>query len=357
MRGQGSNRDLTESFLEFLVAVARFLLWVGLLAIAGTLGLLIYTAVAYTTGTPAPEAQAIANIEIFRKALVIGLIAFGVGSTYLLWGEETLGPLQLVFAGALYFAPLYLPSVIGGEGLAVAGAAYGAMQTGGLVFASIAICVLVADVAVRFRLRAQEGFKAEQLKYGKNIKEEKDRQNVFMGKCWQLPFCRKFVRERCPIYHSKRTCWKERVGCMCEEQVIRNAMENRVIPKDEVAAAAFIPVNNKLTLDQKRERCNQCVIYNEHQKHKYRLLLPVMVVGFGLIYFLGRPFMLSASEGVLLKLDRVVGVATLRPEAGIATAVNTTLVPMHEILLACVMLILFAYCMKGLEFLVFRLKI
>src|SRR5205823_3893098 len=127
--------------------------------------------------------------------------------------------------------------------------------------------------------------KKDTLKYGKGIKEEQNIRNTFMGKCWQLPYCRKFVRERCLIYHSRRTCWKERVGCMCEEEVIRNAMENRTIPKDAVAAAKYIPVNNRITMAQKRERCRQCVIFNEHLKHQYRLFLPVTVAAFALLSF------------------------------------------------------------------------
>ena len=57
---------------------------------------------------------------------------------------------------------------------------------------------------------------------------------------------------------------------MCEEDVIRGAMEGRVISKDALVAATMIPRNNKLTIAQKKERCKTCVIYNEHQKHKYR---------------------------------------------------------------------------------------
>jgi hypothetical protein len=355
-RGFGSNRDLSEAFADFLVSVARFLLWAGLLAVLVSLGLLVYTAMVFTGGTPGPEAQAIANIGAFQKILIVGLLGLGVGTTYLLWGEETLGPLQVVFAAALYLSPLYVPMLIGQSGSPVTSSALRSIQIGGTIFGILALGVLVADATVRFRLRAQQGFKADQLRYGKGMKEEQDRQNVFLGKCWQLPFCRKFVRERCPIYHSRRTCWRERVGCMCEEEVIRNAMENRAIPKDEVAAANYIPINNKLTLDQKRERCRQCIIYNEHQKHKYRLLLPSLVVVFGALYVLLRPAMLGTMNAVVERLDAVVGIATFRP-ANIGSSVEASPIPVPEVLLFCLMVILLAYCLKALEFVVFKLKI
>ena len=43
---------------------------------------------------------------------------------------------------------------------------------------------------------------------GKNAPKEKVPRPLLgvAAKCWQLPYCRKFVRERCPIFHAGRTC-------------------------------------------------------------------------------------------------------------------------------------------------------
>jgi hypothetical protein len=234
--------------------------------------------------------------------------------------------------------------------------ALGTIQLGGGVFGLLAIGVLVIDIAQRIKMRAEVGSRADQLKYGKGIKEERDRQNVFMGKCWQLPFCRKFVRDRCPIYHSRRTCWRERVGCMCEEEVIRNAMENKAIPKDVVAAANYIPRNTRLTMDQKAERCRQCVIYNEHQKHKYRAALPAMLILFIGFYVLFRGILLSVSGGLITAIDRIVHTASLSGDTTTTGgAMQGTI--FHELLLICLIIIVFAYAMKILEYMIFTMKV
>ncbi|MBI3721069.1 MAG: hypothetical protein HY248_00825 [Fimbriimonas ginsengisoli] len=159
--------------------------------------------------------------------------------------------------------PQYIPPLVGEPRNEIAINCYKVITTAGTVYAVFAALVLLIDIGIRARDRFVVGVKADQIKFGKGMVEEKDKQNVFMCKCWQLPYCRKFVRERCPIYHARRSCWRERVGCMCEEQVIRNAMEGKTIPKNVLAAAAFIPKNHKLTMAQKRNRCRQCVIYNE----------------------------------------------------------------------------------------------
>lgn len=326
-------------------------MWVGLLMTVASVGLLVYTA---SAAQPQQSADAMRNIEVFQNILLVGILGLGVGASYLFWGEEILGAIQLMVAAALYFAPLYLPSVIGSANSSspAYGGAIGAIQHGGMIYGILAIGVTLVDVLTRVRTRVKVGVKADQLKYGKGVKEEQDRQNVFMGKCWQLPYCRKFVRERCPIFHAKRTCWKEQVGCMCEESVIRNAMENRPIPKDALLAANLIPRNMKLTQSQKRERCRTCVIYNEHQRHKYKLLMPTIVLGFVGGYIVLRTPLLAATEQLAVSINSVVRKGTLGA-AG-------TFTPPHafvEMLLVVFFIIGFTYSMKMLEFLIFRAKV
>ncbi len=351
--GYGAGSDISDAFQNFLNGCAKFVMILGGLAGFVAAGLLVFTASqAGGLAGSQPEA-ALRNIELFSKILSVGVLGAGVGASYLYWGEELLSGLQLILAGAMYFAPLFLPGLLGsGAGTPVAAAAMGALQQGGMIYGILALVVTIIDIAVRVQGRVKTGVKADQLKYGKGVKEENDKQNVFMGKCWQLPYCRKFVRERCPIYHSKRTCWKELVGCMCEEQVIRNAMENKPIPKDALLAGKMIPQNNRLTITQKRERCKTCVIYNEHQRHKYKLTMPVIVGGFILVYALFRTPLLAMVEGLTISINKIVQAGTLGA-AGKYTPPATFV----EMLLAVFFVIALTYSMKLAEYLIFKLKV
>lgn len=338
-----------------LDGITRLLLWLGLGGTVIGLSFLVYTYVTFSGSSLMNPAQATANVATFSKILMGGLIALAVSTTLIWWGEETLAVLQLGFAAVLFFAPMFLPGMFGGADNAATRASMEAIQTGGQILGAIAILVLIADISSRVRLRARDGSRADQLKYGKGVKEERDIQNIFMGKCWQLPFCRKFVRERCPIYHSRRTCWRERTGCMCEEEVIRSAMENRPIPKDQILAAQFIPRNNRLSEGQKAERCRQCVIYNEHQKHKYRLLLPLTIIVFVGFYVMFRTPMLEGTSMLVQRIDKIMAGATYR--AGPTTTATSTTGMFQEVLLGAFVVVAFAYALKMLEFLIFRLKI
>ncbi|MFI5387363.1 MAG: hypothetical protein ACHQ50_14735, partial [Fimbriimonadales bacterium] len=306
--GPAPTREINEGLIELLASCARFLMWAGVLATLVGVGFLVFTCSVFSAGgAQGNPDQALSNISILEKILYGGVLALGVSTTYLFWGESILAALQIMGAAVLFFSPFILDSAgiarLNGKEIDPVAAALNALNHGGLVLGIIGLLVLAVDLSGRVKSRAQQGWKSDQMRYGKGVKEEVDRHNVFLGKCWQLPFCRKFVRERCPIYHARRTCWKELTGCMCEEEVIRNAMENKAIPKDALMAATYIPRNTKLTFDQKRERCKSCVIYNEHQKHKYKIALPATLCAMAAIYALAHAPLISLMSVIIASLD------------------------------------------------------
>jgi hypothetical protein len=139
---------------------------------------------------------------------------------------------------------------------------------------------------------------------------------------------------------------------MCEEEVIKGAMENRAIPKDMVAAARYIPQNNKITLGQKMERCRQCVIYNEHQKHKYRAALPAVIVVLGGVLAFSWTALMGRMHILVHLVQSMINKATIgnAPVFEVPDAFQMVMV-------GCFALIVFAYSLKLLEFLIFKLKV
>ncbi len=101
---------------------------------------------------------------------------------------------------------------------------------------------------------------------------------VLLGKCYQLPYCVDFIRAKCPIYLAQKACWRHMVGCLCEESIIVNALTG-TIPRNATREdfEKAIPVNTRLSVGEKRSRCRRCIIYNQHQLHKYRVAAPVVI--------------------------------------------------------------------------------
>ncbi len=356
---QGKSGNESEAVIGIIDTAAKFCFYGGILAVVASLAMLIITASQGGHNT-ANLAQAESNIATFKQVGMIGGLLLGLGASWLFWGEETLFALMLFVGGGLYFSPSWLPIILAGNSSQVSENALAAIGEASVPLAIIGVVGIAIDLFTRVKLRINEGSRADQLKYGKGLREEKDTKNVFLGKCWQLPYCRKFVRDRCPIYHSRRTCWQERVGCMCEEAVIQNAMEGKVIPSDVVAAAKFIPRNSRYTPQQKAERCRQCVIYNEHQKHKYQMSLPAMIGVLVALFFAVKNPMTAMIKQFLLDSEKLANQKAFigaSDNAARTTSVTGGVIPYAEIVLICIFLILFAYCIRILEYLIFKLKI
>ncbi len=352
----GPKKDPTEFQPDILgeipMTLARYAFWGGLVALVFCMIAIVYLMT--VANGDAGKAATLANtIGFLQKGLLIGVVGTVGGSAWLFWEEEMMVGLNLGGACILFFSSAILPMVVqltdSNKGVA---AGYEALGLGGKIYLGFALAILVVDIALRIRQRAQQGAKKDSLKYGKGVTEESDRKNVFMGKCWQLPYCRKFVREKCPIYHAQRTCWREMVGCMCEEAVIRVAMEGKPISKEALLSGAAIPRNNKIPDSAKRERCRNCVIYNEHQKHKYKLAMPTVIIGYALLYILFKGPLADMIGNALARGSRAVTDSTGGAIKNVQTGDFFI-----QFLVGAIVVVAMAYTIKMVEYALFKLKI
>jgi hypothetical protein len=344
-----------DSLGELPMTIARYALWGGVTVFA--LCLIAVTFLMNVAANDAAKAAQVAtNMGMFEKGLILGPILIALGSAWLFWEEEMMVGLNIVFALVVFFAPMWLPLVLTNAQPETSNPGvrkgYESLAIGGQIYVGFAIAILIGDIVTRVRKRMVYGTKAALLKYGTNIKEESDRKNVFMGKCWQLPFCRKFVREKCPIYHANRTCWRELVGCMCEEAVISAAMTGKPVSKEALLNGTAIPRNNKLTDSQKRQRCHNCVIYNEHQKHKYKLAMPLAMIFYGIVFLLFRESLGGWVSGMMTGASKKVNEITVGTVKTVGAGEY-----FNQFLTVAIILVAFAYTVKLIEHAIFKLKI
>ncbi|MGQ9730695.1 MAG: hypothetical protein ACUVX8_05410 [Candidatus Zipacnadales bacterium] len=115
------------------------------------------------------------------------------------------------------------------------------------------------------------------------------------SKCWNLPYCHDTIREVCPAYKERKTCWKFGRGCNCDpllvETMIRAGAARVGKGQDKVAAQKQItqdeymrellgagspgkgPSPGERTID-----CKKCPIYGEHQRQKFNLVNPIAIL-------------------------------------------------------------------------------
>lgn len=106
-------------------------------------------------------------------------------------------------------------------------------------------------------------------------------------KCWEMSRCRPGVRDSCPNFTDRITCWRRRSGCFCDRN-LANYLVSSADRKDvgEIDAVSRAAANmdksgqgairghmqgaSKRPWLQQRRLCHECPLFLEHQEYKYR---------------------------------------------------------------------------------------
>jgi hypothetical protein len=94
------------------------------------------------------------------------------------------------------------------------------------------------------------------------------------------------------------------------------------------------------------------VIYNEHQKHKYKVAMPAIVIGYGLFYILFKAPLADAINNMLGGASNAVKGIT----AGAVKVINTGDY-FTQFLVGAVVVVMMAYTIKVVEYALFKLKV
>ncbi len=201
-------------------------------------------------------------------------------------------------------------------------------------------------------------------KYGAGTAVQKSvtQRQVFLGRCWEGPFCKDHIRVKCPIFLKKQgPCWWYKEGCMCEERIVLQAM---IDPnwKDQMSRAdqslKMSSPRKILSAEAKRERCRNCVIYNEHQRQKYKALTTIALIAFPAFVALNIPWLQGVVHQILFGLDA----ATKRFAFGSSPTGLTVLHTGEYSFIAWLFLfalgvVLMSQVLKAIEYFCFTLKL
>ncbi len=399
----GSNERFVQTLMDWmrkamqLSAVASIVLFAYILW-----GFLGPGAEQWGSLTPAARLRITQNLQgaIGYLNVSVGILLITVCVLFV--DEESLGYSMITVGAVLYYGVPFLFDMFFPGQLATwsqtknmaALSLYNELRLLGLFAVVPGGLLTVRDIFIRCTdggRRSQEDFTAMQ--YGGATKEEAPVGAPLIGmlaKCWQLPFCRDAIRKNCPIYHAKTRCWRERVGCMCEESVIRQAMD-AVLHKEETAKDfdlsldpaeegigkeptikiklpprvpttvnkrnVKIPHNPNLTMDQKKQRCRNCVIYNEHQRMKYQFFAPITVAAVPALAVWQMGPIADTLNNLLKTVDSAMVKLSLDPSAknlGVASSIPPAA---QYVVLGCLVVVGTTLALRFLEYCMFRLKI
>lgn len=403
---RSSTAKLEQVFFDW----TKKLLQLAVVALVALGGYLIYGLMSGGIGSwssldAAAQARIAANVQGTILYFNIALIVVLVAGVILYYDEESLGYVLVVVALLLYFGvPLFVDSQMPGQVTAWENANNVPMLTIYHEARVLALLLILPGVGLSLYdivQRVVAGGRGERvdltaMQYGGGAKEIAPASPALIGAfsaCWQLSWCRESLRVRCPIYHLKRRCWRERVGCMCDEISIREALSRffdrpqksgnldfatgletgetmigssvptgqqpeliRVpeIRKDQVQ----IPRSPSVPNEVKRERCRNCIIYNEHQRQKYQLLAPIVTLLVPAIAVLKFEDLMAFLKSLLSSADHVMARLSFDPEVrefGIAAATGSSDVA-NVMMIACLVIMATTMALRALEWVVFTVK-
>ena len=225
----------------------------------------------------------------------------------------------------------------------------------------------VVDLARRMGSAAEQAaIQRANAKYGAGTVKQpvSTQRKVFLGRCWEGPFCRDHIRVKCPIYLRKRgPCWWYKEGCMCEERIVLQAMISPDWKDKMTQAHQALEMGGPrkiLSPEAKRDRCRNCIIYNEHQREKYKALTWLTLILVPALLLLNFTRLQGMVGSILSALDNATRRFSFSNDpAGIAAlhSNNAAYSMIAWVFLFALAVILLSQVLKVIEYACFKLKI
>ncbi len=189
----------------------------------------------------------------------------------------------------------------------------------------------VVDLARRlFAAADRAAIQRANVKYGHGAQNEGTKatrhRQVFLGRCFEGPFCKDVIRAKCPVYLKRRgPCWWYKEGCMCEERIVLQAMISPDWKDQMTRADQAIKMGGPRTVlsaAAKRDRCRSCIIYNEHQREKHKALTWVALLVVPGLLLLNFAWLQVTVNHLLLGLDAATKRFSFGADPGGITALH-----------------------------------
>ena len=365
-RSRGAILDLVDILTKFglqagavvFILVSVYLLW----------GVMSGSLARISSLPQADQARIWENLRLAWKALTISGLALIFSVAIRHHADESAGYALLIGGASFYWG---MPMLVGSSAQVsrVAAAAspplgytVSQFQLVGTVALVVAAPLILSDFWYKLR-----GVRRPAARGAVTIPKEGDlpRSRVYLF-CWQMPYCRDYLRRFCKAYEQRKSCWRIKSGCYCDEDMILRVMKrsstSKVAGFDQRYSEVFGGTSKNLAVAQKRQRCRQCFLYSEHQKQKYRILSPLVFPGAIAVMWMYLKPVKAVLQFALDKADFLVRSLSLHQTAGHAVAnpwanAPATSETVQWIFLACLLLILITYMLRGLEFCIFDLQI
>lgn len=321
----------------------------------------------------ADQARVLGNIKLVCSVLGISGIILVLSAAARYYNDEITGYLLLIGGALLHWGvPIMIGSTLRGMSLGAAGESVyttvGQFKLVGIVALVAALPFTAADLWYKIcgiRRGVPNRAVTVTAKEKAKVKDQEIPKSHFHIFCWQMPFCRDYLRGFCKAYEQRKSCWRIKSGCYCDEDMILRAMKTSNTGKMAGFDQKFSEVAGKskgMTTAEKRQRCRYCFLYVEHQKLKYQILSPLAFPATVFVMwtylkpvkaFLSRAMEITDKLAGGMSYGHGPAQAVGNQWTNAASTSDTVL----WIFLICIGLILVTYILRGLEYCIFDLQV
>lgn len=358
------SKDSRAQINNTLDSVAAIGLKVGAVMVGLALAYLLYVVfgpklAAMKTMGAADKSSLMQNIGWARTMLKCGSFVLVLGLCIRFFYEETTGVILTLAGGVVYF---FSPSAFSSLTLGSLKqslfyqAIVNDIATVGLVCVVPGILLLVRDVVMRVLTRFGAWHEVPTSAVEDNGLRRDYRKHKPYEMCWDMACCNERVRRFCPAWKKHKPCWQLKAGCMCDEEVVKLALLDRDGEQQSLQHAA-VDARPKLVLsaEQKSARCRSCTIYLEHQRQKFRIASPVVIVLVAVAYALVYSRAAALLYNLLKGMDRFMSFVSYRHGADISFASQGHVVT--TLAMICIGVALLSFTLRALDYLIFDLQI
>lgn len=277
--------------------------------------------------------------------------------------ESAVGQLLALIGGALYFfSPAALAGLTLGAFLKIPlyQSIVNEISLVGLIGLIPGGFLLLRDTYQRIRQGIRARF-ASGHKWGDE--EERVRKHCrrkAFEQCWDMAFCREYVKNVCPAWDKRKPCWRIKSGCYCDEGTIMRAMTSGAADNPSMRGIVQSLRMEKARRDsmsakQKRMRCRRCVIYSEHQRQKYRILSPLVFPAVIVAFLIFRDRLTWGSMYVFHSTDRFMSFLMHQHQNSFSLAGEEHI--FVTLAMVWLWLMVVSYSLRALEYLIFDLQV
>lgn len=289
-------KQVKEEFdlLGLLVKWARVVVQIALFFFVISAGYLLYGIFSGALSHQA-DARVVENLRIMGQVLTLSSFLGALAFCFLTIDEIAYAVLiGLVGAGLVFGIPVLVASNVHGSGSAGAAAAIqsGAKSAGMAVLAIVGLRFLFEIIQQILMASERRRAKAErEAETGIKRSTPKPTGGLW-SPCWGLPYCHEAVREQCPAYRARKSCWRFGYGCNCDPSLIERLIragaveagrgaahvDSRTRATHEAYVRSDLQADRTLKPQERTIPCSKCPIYLEHQRQKFKIVNPIAVI-------------------------------------------------------------------------------